>query len=125
MAARIGRIMRHVVATKGWLRSVERSGQIVSRFTLGRQRFEAMIDALERDMPAPLLKITFCVTARLLGQHADLIKRLRAQGHDLAAHGYFHTDMAKKSRAEQDEILSVSELQSGHRGGAQGQLLRL
>jgi peptidoglycan/xylan/chitin deacetylase (PgdA/CDA1 family) len=104
-AARMSRLVKHVVSTKGWLRTVQRSGQIVSRFTLGRQRFASMIASLESDVPAPLLKITFCVTARLLDQHAGLIRRLQSHGHELAAHGYFHTDMAQKSRAEQDQIL--------------------
>jgi peptidoglycan/xylan/chitin deacetylase (PgdA/CDA1 family) len=106
--AHVTQILKHFVATKGVFRAAERSGQIVARFAFGRRRFEAMIESLQRDIAFPSVKITFCVTASVLGQHADLIRRLQTLGHEFAAHGYFHTDVAKKARVEQDEILSRS-----------------
>ena len=108
MTAHVGSMLRHFVRTKGLVRTAERSGQIVRRFAFGRKRFEAMTATLERDVPYQSVKITFCVTASLLERHADLIRRLHTLGHEFAAHGYFHIDLAKKTRAEQDQILTDS-----------------
>jgi len=107
-SGRVARILRHLFKTKGILRAAERGGQIVRRFAFGKRRFDAMIGALERDIPCPPVRITFCVTARLLKERVALIKRLQVLGHEFAAHGYFHTDMTRATRAEQDAILNES-----------------
>lgn len=96
--------INHVVATKGFIHSFERSAQIVKRFMRGRRKFLGMISYLQEQLNSDT-KITFCVTASLLLENALLFKRLRQIGHDVAAHGYIHTNMKNKSRKEQIEII--------------------
>lgn len=97
--------LNHVVTTKGVVHSVERSAQILRRFLMGRRRFLQMISSLEKELNGNT-KITFCVTACLLAENAVLFRRLRQLGHDVAAHGYIHTNMKNKSRKEQIEIIA-------------------
>ncbi len=96
--------LNHVVATKGLFHSFERSAQIVRRFTRGKRKFQRMISFLQKNMNGDA-KITFCVTASLLSQNATLFRSLRLIGHDVAAHGYIHTNMKNKSKKEQIEII--------------------
>lgn len=96
--------LSHVVTTKGVVHSVERSAQILRRFLMGRRRFLQMVSSLEKDLNGSA-KITFCVTACLLAENAVLFRRLRQIGHDVAAHGYIHTNMKNKTRKEQIEII--------------------
>lgn len=63
-----------------------------------------MISFLQKNMNGDA-KITFCVTASLLSENVLLFRRLRQIGHDVAAHGYIHTNMKNKSRKEQIEII--------------------
>jgi hypothetical protein len=96
--------LKHVVATKGLMHSFERSAQILTRFARGKRKFQRMISFLQEDMNGDA-KITFCVTASLLSQNALLFRRLKQIGHDVAAHGYIHTNMKRKSKKEQIEII--------------------
>jgi len=96
--------LNHVVATKGVVHSFQRSAQIVRRFMMGRRKFEQMISFLEENLNGEA-KITFCVTACLLAENAVLFRKLRRIGHDVAAHGYVHTNMKAKSKREQIEII--------------------
>ena len=96
--------LNHVVKTKGFIHSVERSAQILRRFYMGRRKFLQMIAYLQRDFDDDA-KITFCVTASLLSENAALFRKLRQMGHDVAAHGYIHTNMKNKSRREQIDII--------------------
>ena len=96
--------LNHVVTTKGFIHSFERSAQILKRFCMGRRKFLQMISFLQRDLDGGA-KITFCVTASLLWENALLFRKLRQMGHDVAAHGYIHTNMKNKSRREQIDII--------------------
>ncbi|OPY67922.1 MAG: Polysaccharide deacetylase [Syntrophorhabdaceae bacterium PtaU1.Bin034] len=96
--------LNHVVTTKGFIHSFERSAQILKRFWMGRRKFLQMIAFLQKNLNGDA-KITFCVTASLLAENASLFRKLRQMGHDVAAHGYIHTDMKNKSRKEQIEII--------------------
>ena len=97
--------LKHIVETKGLRHSVERVAQVVSRFSQGRKRFTQMISCLEKEFSNENIEITFCVSANLLERHRDLIEKLRALGHSIAAHGYHHTKMTNYSKDEQLEIL--------------------
>jgi len=96
--------LNHVVTTKGFIHSFERSAQILKRFCLGRKKFLQMISSLQQDLEGDA-KITFCITASLLSENAPLFRKLRHLGHDVAAHGYVHTNMKNKSKKEQIEII--------------------
>jgi len=97
--------LKHVVETKGLIHSGERVAQVVSRFSQGRKRFNRMISCLEKEFSNKNIRITFCVSANLLERHFDLIEKLRALGHPIAAHGYHHTKMTNYSKDQQLEIL--------------------
>jgi peptidoglycan/xylan/chitin deacetylase (PgdA/CDA1 family) len=96
--------LNHVVTTKGLMHSFERSAQILKRFLLGRRKFLQMITFLQNNFNGDT-KITFCVTACLLAENSFLFKKLQQIGHDVAAHGYIHTNMKHKSKKEQIEII--------------------
>jgi peptidoglycan/xylan/chitin deacetylase (PgdA/CDA1 family) len=98
------RYLNHVVRTKGFIHSFERSAQILKRFCMGRKKFLQMISFLKQDLNGGA-KITFCVTASLLWGNAVLFRKLLEMGHDVAAHGYIHTNMKNKSRKEQIDII--------------------
>jgi peptidoglycan/xylan/chitin deacetylase (PgdA/CDA1 family) len=100
--------LNHVLVTKGFVHSFERSAQILRRFFRGKSMFNRMITNLERDFGDQQAKITFCVTASLLNGNLRLFEKLRGMGHDIAAHGYVHTDMSRKTRKEQIEIIRRS-----------------
>jgi Polysaccharide deacetylase len=97
--------LRHLVATKGVLHALKRVGQIANRFSRGEKRFGEMISFLESNHDFQSVKITFCVTACLLQRHQRVVNQLQQLGHDIASHGYFHTDMRRKSNAEQSAII--------------------
>ena len=99
------RYVTHIVRTKGCLSSFGRMFQIFRRFLFGRRRFEKMLDSLENGASLQGTKITFCVTASLLDRHKGLIERITRIGHELAGHGYYHSNMKAKNRSEQDEIV--------------------
>ncbi len=96
--------LNHVVTTKGFVHSFERSAQILRRFLLGRRKFLNMITFLQDNFNGDT-KITFCVTACLLAENSFLFRKLQQIGHDVAAHGYIHTNMKHKSKKEQIEII--------------------
>ncbi len=96
--------LNHVVTTKGFIHSFERSAQILKRFIMGRRNFLQMISFLQGNLNGGT-KITFCITASLLWENVVLFRKLRQIGHDVAAHGYIHTNMKNKSKKEQIEII--------------------
>ena len=100
--------LRHLVATKGVLHALKRVGQIANRFSRGEKRFGEMISFLESNHDFQGVKITFCVTACLLQRHQCVVNQLQQLGHDIASHGYFHTDMKRKSNAEQSAFHYLS-----------------
>lgn len=100
--------INHVIETKGLLHSIERSAQVLMRYSFGRSRFAEMMGSLEKDLGALGVKVTFCVTASLLESHHGFLSRFRDLGHEYAAHGYFHTNMKMKSPEEQNELVRKS-----------------
>jgi Polysaccharide deacetylase len=95
----------HLVATKGVFHGLQRLGQIATRFSRGEKRFGEMISFLATNRDCKDIRITFCVTASLLQHHLSLVRQLQDLGHDIASHGYFHTDMKRKSKQEQSNIV--------------------
>ena len=102
------RFINHIIETKGLLHSIERSAQILMRYSFGRSRFAEMMGSLEKDLGALGVKVTFCVTASLLENHRGFLNRFRYLGHEFAAHGYFHTNMKMKTLEEQSDIVNRS-----------------
>lgn len=100
--------INHVIETKGLAHSLERSAQVFYRYSFGRKRFSDMMSCLEKNLGPAGIKVTFCVTASLLETHLPFLEAFRDMGHEFAAHGYFHTNMKRKSLGEQREILSMS-----------------
>lgn len=99
--------LSHVLETKGLLHSFERSAQILRRYTFGRRRFAEMMSHLQRHSWSDV-RVTFCITASLLESHKEFLRSFKENGHEYAAHGFFHTNMKKKSREEQFEIVRRS-----------------
>ncbi len=98
----------HVLETKGLVHSIERSAQVFYRYSFGRKRFSEMMNCLERGLGTEGIRVTFCITASLLETHLPFLEMFKGLGHEFAAHGYFHTNMKKKSLDEQHRILSLS-----------------
>lgn len=98
----------HVLETKGLVHSIERSAQVFYRYSFGRKRFSDMMSCLEKDLVTEGVRVTFCITASLLESHLPFLEMFKDLGHEFAAHGYFHTNMKKKSLDEQQNILSKS-----------------
>jgi len=90
--------LRHILETKGLLHGAERLAQVVSRFSQGRRNFSRMISCLEKEFLKEETNITFCVSASVLKRHEDLIRALQDLGHEIAAHGYYHTRMTNYSK---------------------------
>ncbi|MDP2688792.1 MAG: polysaccharide deacetylase family protein [Deltaproteobacteria bacterium] len=103
------KFLNHIIETKGVLHSIERSVQVLRRFSFGKRRFAEMMASLGSGYDAGGLRVTFCITASLLHSHRDFIERsFRGSCHEYAAHGYFHSNMKKKDREEQERILESS-----------------
>ncbi|HEY4705910.1 MAG TPA: polysaccharide deacetylase family protein [Thermodesulfobacteriota bacterium] len=100
--------LNHVIETKGLLHSIERSAQVLMRYSFGRSRFAEMMGSLEKDLGAMGVRVTFCVTASLLESHQGFLKRFSGKGHEFAAHGYFHTNMKMKTLEEQRDMVKRS-----------------
>lgn len=98
----------HILETKGFMHSIERSAQVFYRYSFGRKRFSEMMNCLERKAGCESIRVTFCITASLLESHLPFLELFKGLGHEFAAHGYFHTNMKKKSLDEQHRILSLS-----------------
>lgn len=100
--------LAHILETKGFVHSIERSAQVFYRYSFGRKRFSEMMNCLERNLGTDGIRVTFCITASLLESHLPFLEMFKGLGHEFAAHGYFHTNMKKKSLDEQHQILSLS-----------------
>jgi peptidoglycan/xylan/chitin deacetylase (PgdA/CDA1 family) len=98
----------HILETKGLVHSIERSAQVFYRYSFGRKRFSEMMNCLERNLGTEGIRVTFCITASLLDSHLPFLEMFKGLGHEFAAHGFFHTNMKKKSLDEQHQILSQS-----------------
>lgn len=98
----------HILETKGLVHSIERSVQVFYRYSFGRKRFSEMMTCLEQRTETDCIRVTFCITASLLESHLPFLELFKGLGHEFAAHGYFHTNMKKKSLDEQHRILSLS-----------------
>lgn len=101
------RYLSHIIETKGVVHSLERSAQIVWRYSFGKRKFLSMTSQLEKDSGRLGVKLTFCVTTSILERHFELFRKITALGHCLAAHGHIHTDMKQKSRNEQLEMVRL------------------
>lgn len=66
-----------------------------------------MMSYLEKEFNGTKPKVTFCITASLLDKHLNFIKQFK-NGHEFAAHGFFHTNLKMKNRDEQIEIIRRS-----------------
>jgi len=95
---------RHNLEQKGFLHGAERLAQVFSRFSQGHRRFSQMISDLERNLINQDIRITFSVSS-LLKRNRDLIERLQGLGHEIAAHGYYHSGMTNFSKDQQVDIL--------------------
>lgn len=102
------RYLSHIIGTKGFLHSLERSIQIVRRYSFGKRRFSDMVSFLENGFSETGTKVTFCVTASLLEGHSAFFNHLRSAGHQVAAHGYFHFDFKRKPVSTQAEAIKKS-----------------
>lgn len=100
--------LAHIIRTKGIVHALERSAQVLLRYTFGKKRFSEMMSSLEKDLGGRDVRVTFFITASLLGDHLSFFNRFKSNGHDLGAHGYFHTDMKMKTREEQRAIVLKS-----------------
>ena len=98
----------HILETKGFVHSIERSAQVFYRYSFGRKRFSEMMNSLEHSLGTGDIRVTFCITASLLDSHLPFLEMFKGLGHEFAAHGFFHTNMKKKSLDEQHKILSMS-----------------
>ncbi len=102
------RFLRHFVATKGPVHAVERTAEVVRRFTFGARRFDRTMDLLLEDFAAAGARATFFVTAGYIHRHRDRIRRLRDGGHEIASHGLYHSRMDLLDRERQLGILQDS-----------------
>ncbi|GAB4233144.1 MAG: hypothetical protein Kow00109_05770 [Acidobacteriota bacterium] len=104
----IPRHLKHFLTTKGPRHAVERTGEVVWRFTGGRRRFRRRLEDYQDFFVARGFRLTFCVTASLVKRHRDLFRALADQGHEIAAHGYAHTRMDQYGPARQRELVEAS-----------------
>lgn len=100
--------LTHIFETKGLAHGIERAAQIFRRFAFGRQRFRKMMKDLEGGLGDCGVKVTFCLTASLLEDHSEFVRSFIGNGHEFAAHGYYHTNMKGKARNEQFNIVKKS-----------------
>ncbi|HBG46046.1 MAG TPA: hypothetical protein DDW94_03560 [Deltaproteobacteria bacterium] len=100
--------LSHVIETKGLFHSIERTLQVLLRYSFGRQRFTEMMEALEKGLGPIGVRVTFCVTGDLLESHHSFFERFRDLGHEFAAHGYVHTNMKLKRLEEQCDLVEKS-----------------
>ena len=71
----------HILETKGFVHSIERSAQVFYRYSFGRKRFSEMMNSLERSLGTEDIRVTFCITASLLDSHLPFLEMFKGLGH--------------------------------------------
>jgi len=83
--------LRHLISTKGPIHAVERSLEILVRFTRGGRRLDRITGLIESTLGPRGSRMTFFVTAGTIRRHRHRIERLRRLGHDIGSHGLYHS----------------------------------
>ncbi|HON00482.1 MAG TPA: polysaccharide deacetylase family protein [Acidobacteriota bacterium] len=104
----LARHLKHFLKTKGALHGVERTAEVLRRFSRGRERFRRDVAEFEDFFTRRGFRLTFCVTSSLVKRHADLLHALQDQGHEIAAHGHIHTRMDQYDFRRQQELVDTS-----------------
>jgi polysaccharide deacetylase family protein (PEP-CTERM system associated) len=72
-------------------------------------RVAASVDWLLETLDQHHARATFFVLGCLVGQHADLVRRIQDAGHEIASHGWSHRKLTSLSRADFAEELRSSK----------------
>jgi hypothetical protein len=100
--------LRHIVSTKGSMHAVERSFEIIRRFSLGGRRLDGVADLIESTLDPREMRMTFFVTAGVMQRHRHRIERLHNLGHDIGSHGLHHSRLDLLPLEYQSHILRES-----------------
>lgn len=70
------------------------------------------------------VRATFLLTGARAAEHPDLVRRIRAEGHEVGVHGWSHTDLASLLGWRRNLELSLSQLALAGADGVVSALLR-
>ncbi|MEJ2080117.1 MAG: polysaccharide deacetylase family protein, partial [Acidobacteriota bacterium] len=101
---------RHFLQTKGPGHGLERFLEVVWRFTRGGRRLDHIIDLVEKTLGSHQVRITFFVSAGVIGRHRSRIERLKRLGHEIGSHGVYHSRMDLLDRSRQLHVLEESQI---------------
>ncbi len=82
------------------------SGEI---YSLGKEAMSSGLEKLLDVLDEYNVKATFFVLGAICDQYPEKIKEIRARGHEIGSHGYYHENLANMTYEEQKQVITASK----------------